>query len=173
MDNTEKTFWANIEKPDNTGDCWNWKGNQDSNGYGKLYVKGEFPYQSGMKGAHRYSWELHNDAIPDGMFCCHHCDNPQCVNPHHLFIGTHQDNMTDMVKKGRANKKTPWMLGNANNKNNKKSSKESKAIPKADLMRRLRAERKAAGLISWRADVTQSQAVLLTAYLKRLREVKA
>jgi len=46
-------------------------------------------------------------------------------------------------------------------------------IPKADLMRRLRAERKAAGLISWRADVTQSQAVLLTAYLKRLREVKA
>ena len=162
MDKTEKKFWANIEEPDNTGDCWNWKGITDSNGYGKLYVKGELPYQSGMKGAHRYSWELHNKAIPEGMFCCHHCDNPQCVNPHHLFIGTHQDNMADMVKKGRSHR--PF-----GNKRGKKINEESKAIPKADLMRRLRAERKAAGLVSFRADVTPAQRVLLVAYLQRLK----
>jgi hypothetical protein len=83
-----------IERVTESG-CWIWMGSTWSGGYG--YVRNEGKYIS----AHRYMYELYKGKIPDGLNCLHTCDNPSCVNPNHLFLGTQTDNMRDMIKKGR------------------------------------------------------------------------
>lgn len=75
--------------------CWEYTGVTGEGGYG--YVRRR-PRQLR---AHRYAWELVNGSVPDGMFVCHRCDNRKCCNPDHLFLGTHRDNMDDMIGKGR------------------------------------------------------------------------
>lgn len=75
--------------------CWIWQGATTNAGYGKIAVHGTLIL------SHRFSWELHHGPIPEGLYVCHHCDNPQCVNPDHLFVGTAQDNVNDMMAKGR------------------------------------------------------------------------
>jgi hypothetical protein len=88
-------FWARVQKADGEA-CWLWRGVLDEKRYGRLCVAGKMPR------AHRLSYELNVGPIPDGLFVCHHCDNPSCVRPDHLFVGTVTDNNRDMGRKGRA-----------------------------------------------------------------------
>lgn len=81
--------------------CWLWIGGTRPNSKGVLYPRHWSDDQKSI-GAHRFSFELVHGAIPKSMYVCHKCDTPLCVNPDHLFIGTHHDNMHDMVMKKRS-----------------------------------------------------------------------
>jgi hypothetical protein len=88
-----------LAKVKRENDCWIWQGSVLAGRclkYGSMFVDGK------NQRAHRVSWVLHNGPIPDGLFVCHKCDVPLCVNPDHLFLGTNQDNVNDKVAKGRS-----------------------------------------------------------------------
>ncbi len=100
-------FWENVSVSDG---CWEWTGKRKSgvsNNYGRFFI-GMNPTDRNKTVemfAHRFSWEMHNGAIPDGLYVLHRCDNPPCVRPNHLFLGTLRDNTRDSVNKGR------WPIG--------------------------------------------------------------
>jgi len=74
--------------------CWDWQGYKQNQGYGFFYFNGNTVI------AHRWSYDFFRED-PKYLLCCHHCDNPSCVNPFHMFLGTHKDNAQDMISKGR------------------------------------------------------------------------
>ena len=75
--------------------CWNWVGGKGNNGYGRIRINDKFYLP------HRASYVIFVGDIPEGMCVCHKCDNPSCINPEHLFVGTRNDNMQDALRKGR------------------------------------------------------------------------
>ena len=93
----EERLWKKVIKTDS---CWIFNGATNGRRYGIIFNKDtKKPVR-----VHRISWEIHFGSIPIGMYVCHKCDNPLCVNPKHLFLGTQLDNMRDMIAKGRGRK---------------------------------------------------------------------
>lgn len=91
----QQRFFLNISKDNHPDNCWIWIGLKNKAGYGRLRMK----YSD--KTAHRYAYELYYDKIPKNKIICHKCDNPSCVNPSHLYAGTHKDNAQDREKRNR------------------------------------------------------------------------
>ena len=93
---TREELIAALEAATGPNDCWIWPRAKDRAGRGRLWVAGRLML------AHRAVWEAKRGPVPEGMLLCHHCDNPSCVNPKHLYVGTHKDNMRDMRVRRRA-----------------------------------------------------------------------
>lgn len=89
-----KYFWPKVNVVDKDK-CWIWEGHTYKDGYGQC------SYKNKKFRTHRVSYMLHNKFINKEILVCHHCDNPKCVNPSHLFVGTHRDNVNDKVAKNR------------------------------------------------------------------------
>jgi hypothetical protein len=89
-----KRFWDKV-KIAGPNDCWEWQACKNKHGYGEFFFNGR------RHGAHRVAYQLTYGDFDQNLVCCHKCDNTSCVNPKHLFLGTQQDNVDDMMKKGR------------------------------------------------------------------------
>lgn len=97
MDRWVSRFWSKVDvrTPD---ECWEWNAAKRADGYGQFSLGGA---AGQMFQAHRVSWVVAHGELPDGLMVRHRCDNPSCVNPAHLELGTHLDNMHDMATRGR------------------------------------------------------------------------
>lgn len=96
-------FWSNVDRSGGPDACWEWQGSRHPFGYGQSYFTKPVTAL-----AHRVAWIIEHGAITSNQFVCHRCDNPPCVNPTHLFLGTQLDNMRDMNAKGRHPHNPAW-----------------------------------------------------------------
>lgn len=155
-----KSFWSKIIKKDG---CWEWtaatKGKDEPYGiigFGKKTYK-----------AHRVSWFLHFGEIPKGMFVCHSCDNPNCTNPKHLFLGTPKENHRDMMEKGR---NSPPPKGPPSNKinmpNNSEILKELAEVSGMQLAKKYKVSKYV--IYRWRKENNISCPEVLTKFKKNM-----
>ncbi|GAG00515.1 unnamed protein product, partial [marine sediment metagenome] len=108
MISLEKKFWRHVDKR-NHDECWPWTGPLRGKGYGHIN------HMSSMNlSAHRVSWILHNGFVPEGKLVLHRCDNPACVNPSHLYIGTYSDNNMDREYRNPGTSGRPSTIGARN-----------------------------------------------------------
>lgn len=103
----EERLWNQVSKGKEPDDCWEWVGTTNQKGYGYTALSSSGEKNGKKLYTHRLAYQLTYGPIPEGMHVCHKCDNPRCCRPDHLFLGTHQENMSDMVSKGRSTKKIP------------------------------------------------------------------
>ena len=98
LDYTQKDidrFWGKVKKTNDQNQCWLWTAYRNALGYGVVR------WMNKTSLAHRVAWIINFGDVPEGLLVCHTCDNPPCNNPSHLFLGTNEDNMNDMISKGR------------------------------------------------------------------------
>lgn len=119
-------------------DCWEWQASLNTNGYG------QFRFRNRPQQAHRVSWVLHHGEIPAGLYVLHKCDNPLCINPDHLFLGTQAENIADAMSKDRW--RTPRPVGESH----------GNAVMTEDDVRAIRASSEPSRRIAKRYGVTQS-----------------
>lgn len=133
-------FWRHVNKaePDK---CWEWTAFRSKKGYGRLQ---SIDSNGGSSAAHRFSYELHNGPIPDGLIVMHKCDNPPCCNPSHLQVGTHKENTHDMMRKGRGN----WV--------GSKGSKNGNSILTEEIVLEIKYGKEMGSVLAKRHGVSQS-----------------
>ncbi len=102
---TPLSFWSKVAVTANSEKCWTWQGRREPKGYGRFNLVTE---KVKFQLAHRVAYYLFNGKDPKELFVCHKCDNPICCNPHHFFLGTHEDNQRDKIAKNRQRKKSTF-----------------------------------------------------------------
>ena len=121
----EDRFWEKVDVR-GRNECWLWTASLQ-NGYGQIGIKG----QRSPGKAHRVSWELHHGVIPEGLEVLHTCDNPRCVNPRHLFLGSQTDNLEDMTGKGRRRQGNAFGADNPSSKLTEKDVRKIRRLVKS------------------------------------------
>ena len=117
-------FWEKVKVINNENSCWEWQGSINRKGYG-WFGLGKRGNKKNPISAHRFSYMIHYGNIGDGILVCHSCDNPKCVRPSHLFLGSSSDNTQDMIMKGRNDPNRKISIEQAQEiKRSKKSNRE-------------------------------------------------